>query len=47
MDGTRTRVLVDQMREVDASRLGEFADRLGATEAGEVDQAVRLMLGVL
>ena len=47
MDGTRTRVLVDQMREVDASRLGEFAGRLGATETGEVDQAVRLMLGVL
>ena len=47
MDGTRSRVLVDQMREVDAARLGEFAGRLGATEAGEVDQAVRLMLGVL
>jgi mRNA interferase MazF len=35
MDGTRTRVLVDQMRAVDASRLGEF------------DRAVRLILGVL
>ena len=47
MDGTRTRVLVDQMRAVDASRLGEFAGRLGATETGEVDRAVRLVLGVL
>ena len=25
MDGTRTLVLVDQMRAVDASRLGDFA----------------------
>ena len=47
MDGTRTRVLVDQMRAVDASRLGEFAGRLGAMQTGEVDRAVRLMLGVL
>ena len=47
LDGTRTRVLVDQMRAVDASRLGDFAGRLDAMEAGEVDRAVRLMLGVL
>jgi len=47
VDGTRTRVLVDQMRAVDASRLGDFAGRLDATETGEIDRAVRLMLGVL
>jgi mRNA interferase MazF len=47
MDGIRTRVLVDQMRAVDASRLGDFAGRLDAAEAGEVDRAVRLILGVL
>ena len=47
MDGTRTRVLVDQMRAVDASRLGDFADRLDAIETGEIDRAVRLILGVL
>ena len=47
MDGTRTRVLVDQMRAVDASRLGGFVGRLDVTEIGEVDRAVRLMLGVL
>ena len=47
MDGTRTRVLVDQMRAVDASRLGDFAGRLDAVEIGELDRAVRLMLGVL
>ncbi|MFY9926653.1 MAG: type II toxin-antitoxin system PemK/MazF family toxin [Streptosporangiaceae bacterium] len=47
MNGTRTRVLVDQLRAVDASRLGDFAGRLDAAETGEVDQAVRLILGVL
>lgn len=47
MDGTRTRVLVDQMRAVDANRLGGFAGRLDAAATGEVDRAVRLMLGVL
>ena len=47
MEGTRTRVLIDQMRAVDASRLGEFAGRLDTTETGEVDHAIRLMLGIL
>lgn len=47
MDGTLTRVLIDQLRAVDASRLGDFAGRLDAAEVGEVDRAVRLILGVL
>jgi mRNA interferase MazF len=47
MDGTRTRVLVDQMRAVDSGRLGDFAGHLDASEIGEVDRAVRLILGVL
>lgn len=47
MDGVRTRVLVDQMRAVDESRLGEFAGRLNVEEADELDRAVRMMLGVL
>jgi mRNA interferase MazF len=47
MDGVRTRVLIDQMRAVDASRLGEFAGRLDAAETGEFDRAIRLVLGVL
>jgi mRNA interferase MazF len=47
MDGTPTRVLVDQMRAVDSGRLGDFAGRLDASEIGEVDRAVRLILGVL
>ena len=47
MDGTRTRVLIDQMRAVDATRLGDFAGRLDSIESGEIDRAVRLVLGVL
>jgi mRNA interferase MazF len=47
VDGGRTRVLIDQMRAVDVSRLGEFAGRLDAAETGEVDRAIRLTLGVL
>jgi mRNA interferase MazF len=47
MDGTRTLVLVDQMRAVDTTRLGDFAGRLDATETGEVDRAIMLILGTL
>ena len=47
MDGSRTLVLLDQMRTVDASRLGDFAGRLDAAETGEVDRAVKLILGTL
>lgn len=47
MDGAATRVLIDQMRAVDASRLGDFAGRLDAAKTGDVDRAVRLILGVL
>ena len=47
MNGARTLVLVDQMRAVDASRLGDFAGRLDAAQSGEVDRAVKLILGAL
>ena len=47
IDGTRTLILVDQMRAVDASRLGDFAGRLDAAETGEVDRAIKLILGTL
>jgi len=40
-------VLVDQMRAVDTARLGDFAGRLDAAETGEVDRAIRLILGVI
>ena len=48
MDGTRTRVLVDQMRAVDASRLGErlraAAERARAPDAGEL--CITVSIGV-
>jgi mRNA interferase MazF len=47
VDGIRTLVLVDQMRAVDSTRLGDFAGRLDAAETGEVDRAVKLILGTL
>jgi mRNA interferase MazF len=47
MDGTRTLVLIDQMRTVDTHRLGDFAGRLDAAETGEVDRAIKLILGTL
>ena len=45
MNGTSTLVLVDQLRAVDSTRLGEFAGRLDTEELDEVDRAVRLILG--
>jgi mRNA interferase MazF len=47
IDGTATRILVDQMRAVDETRLGDFTGRLDPDELDELDQAVRLVLGVL
>ena len=47
MDGTSTRILVDQMRAVDETRLGDFAGRLEPDELDELAKAVRLVLGVL
>jgi len=48
MDGTTTRVLVDQMAAVDGTlRLGDMVGRLSPPEMAEVDLAVRLLLGLL
>ena len=47
IDGSRTLVLVDQTRTADANRLGDFAGRLEAAETGEVDRAIKLILGTL
>jgi mRNA interferase MazF len=46
MDGTPTRVLVDQMGAADLTRLGDFAGRLTASELADVDEAVRLVTGL-
>jgi mRNA interferase MazF len=48
MDGTTTRVLVDQMAAVDGElRLGGMVGRLSAHEMVEVDLAMRLLPGLL
>lgn len=47
MDGTRTRVLVDQTGAVDIQhRLGDFAGRLSADEMARIDEALRYVMGV-
>jgi hypothetical protein len=35
------------MRAADANLLGDFAGRLDAAETGEVDRAIKLILGTL
>ena len=47
IDGTRTRVMVEQLTAVDAqARLGEFAGRLGKFEMDAVDDALQVVLGL-
>jgi mRNA interferase MazF len=46
LDGTKTRVVLDQMTAVDRDRLGDFAGRLGSEELKEVDIAIRGVLGL-
>jgi mRNA interferase MazF len=48
MDGTTTKVLVDQLAAVDGRlRLGDMVGRLSAQEMTDVDLALRLLLGLL
>jgi len=48
LDGTKTRVLVDQMAAVDGGlRPGDMVGRLSAGEMADVDLALRLLLGLL
>lgn len=44
--GDRTRVLVEQTTAVDPSRLGDAVGLLSADELGDVDRALRLVLGL-
>lgn len=46
IDGTETRVLVEQTTVVDPQRLGRSAGRLDATELRAVDDALELILGL-
>lgn len=44
VDGTPTRVLVEQLRTVDLTALGTHAGHLSAAEQREVDHALELVL---
>jgi mRNA interferase MazF len=44
--GEATRVMVEQLRALDARRLDDFAGRLDASEMREVDEALELILAL-
>lgn len=46
IDGTETRVLVEQTTVVDPQRLGTSAGRLDAGEMRAIDDALTLLLGI-
>jgi len=46
LDGTQTRILVEQTTVVDPERLGRSAGRLDATELQSVDEALALIFGI-
>lgn len=46
LEGESTRVLVEQVRALDAGRLGDFAGRLSAPEQLAVDEALSLVLAL-
>lgn len=46
IDGTTTRVLVEQTTAMSPNRLGESVGRLGAVELRELDAALLLVLGL-
>jgi mRNA interferase MazF len=46
LEGTATRVLVEQTTVVDPQRLGRSAGRLGPDELRAVDDALALVLGL-
>ena len=46
MDGTRTRVMLDQLTAVDRGRLGDFAGRVDPAELDQINVALRGVLGL-
>ena len=46
LDGTATKVLVEQMGAVDVNRIGDFAGRLTSVEQWVVDAAILTVLGL-
>lgn len=47
LDGTKTRILTDQIFSVDPSRLGEFKGALESSELTDLDRALLLKLGLI
>ena len=47
IDGTRTRVLVEQIGAVDPSRLGESHGLLARNELRDVDRALAVVVGLI
>lgn len=47
IDGTKTRVLIDQVTAVDPTRMGDMAGRLDGREMRDVDAALTWVLGLL
>lgn len=47
LDGTKTRVLTDQIFSVSPDRLGEFKGALEGSELAELDRALLLKLGLI
>jgi mRNA interferase MazF len=46
LDGTQTRILIEQTTVVDPGRLGRSAGRLDASELQSVDEALALIFGI-
>jgi mRNA interferase MazF len=46
IEGTKTKVLVEQMGAVDVNRLGDLAGHLGSEEQWGVDAAILTVLGL-
>ena len=46
IDGTPTRILIEQTAAVDPERLGDQTGRLSAAELAAVDDALRVVLGL-
>lgn len=46
LDGTATRVLVEQTAAVDPTRLGEQVGHIGFDELRQIDAALRIVLGL-
>jgi mRNA interferase MazF len=47
LDGTKTRVLTDQIFSISPDRLGDFAGSLESEELADLDRALMLKLGLV